>query len=146
MKLVINTQDRENYGAHDWDGKGECPQYWKAKGGDTYVIRDLTPNQACSIAESGIPHLTSLLESRSEYATTEIISWDLRDNDDYECEDWESVIELSYDRIAECWIATRTTHRDECWREGIDYKIDGWVLGPNGQQSHYKCTYYGAEA
>ena len=38
MILVIDTQYWENYGAHDWDGKGECPQYWKAKGGSNYKI------------------------------------------------------------------------------------------------------------
>ena len=38
MKLVIHTQFKENYGAYDWDGKGECPQYWKFKGGSTYVV------------------------------------------------------------------------------------------------------------
>ena len=38
MMLVITTQVYENYGAHDWDGKGECPQYWKAKGGSEYKI------------------------------------------------------------------------------------------------------------
>ena len=36
MKLHITTQYMENYGAHDWDGTGECPQYWKFKGGDEY--------------------------------------------------------------------------------------------------------------
>jgi len=41
MKLVINTQYMENYGAHDWDGKGECPQYWKMKGGSSYVVEDV---------------------------------------------------------------------------------------------------------
>ena len=35
-RLVIQTQIYENYGAHNWDGKGECPQYWKAKGGNEY--------------------------------------------------------------------------------------------------------------
>lgn len=35
-RLVIQTQVYENYGAHNWDGKGECPQYWKAKGGHEY--------------------------------------------------------------------------------------------------------------
>ena len=35
---LITTQYRENYGAHDWDGKGECPQYWKNKGGVDYMI------------------------------------------------------------------------------------------------------------
>jgi hypothetical protein len=38
-KLLITTQVYENYGAHDWDGKGTCPQYWKAKGGSDYVVK-----------------------------------------------------------------------------------------------------------
>ena len=38
MKLMLITQYRENYGAHTWDGKGECPQYWKSKGGMEYFI------------------------------------------------------------------------------------------------------------
>lgn len=36
FNIVISTQIHENYGAHDWDGEGQCPQYWKAKGGDEY--------------------------------------------------------------------------------------------------------------
>ena len=40
MKLVITTQVYENYGAHDWDGTGECPEYWKAKGGNDYVVKN----------------------------------------------------------------------------------------------------------
>lgn len=40
MKLVITTQVYENYGAHDWDGRGECPEYWKAKGGNDYVVKN----------------------------------------------------------------------------------------------------------
>jgi hypothetical protein len=39
-KLLITTQVQENYGAHDWDGTGSCPQYWKMKGGNDYVIRN----------------------------------------------------------------------------------------------------------
>lgn len=38
MKLHIQTQVQENYGAHDWDGTGECPQYWKFKGGNDYFL------------------------------------------------------------------------------------------------------------
>ena len=45
MKLLITTQVYENYGAHDWDGVGACPQYWKAKGGSDYVIRNINVNQ-----------------------------------------------------------------------------------------------------
>jgi hypothetical protein len=36
MKLMITTQVQENYGAHDWDGEGECPRRWKMKGGNDY--------------------------------------------------------------------------------------------------------------
>lgn len=36
--VVITTRVRENYGAHDWDGEGECPQHWKYKSGHTYVL------------------------------------------------------------------------------------------------------------
>ena len=36
MQLLITTQTQENYGAHDWDGVGECPSYWKFKGGIDY--------------------------------------------------------------------------------------------------------------
>ena len=36
--FILNTQYCENYGAHDWDGTGECPQYWKNKGGSEYII------------------------------------------------------------------------------------------------------------
>jgi len=39
MKLHIVTQYMENYGAHDWDGQGECPQYWKFKGGEDYFYQ-----------------------------------------------------------------------------------------------------------
>lgn len=38
MKLLITTQVQENYGAHDWDGTGACPQYWKFKGGNDYAV------------------------------------------------------------------------------------------------------------
>ena len=36
MKLHITCQYMENYGAHDWDGEGECPQRWKFKGGEDF--------------------------------------------------------------------------------------------------------------
>jgi hypothetical protein len=48
--LIANVQDLENYGAHDWDGEGECPQYWKFKGGTSLgveiAVDDLTARPA----------------------------------------------------------------------------------------------------
>ena len=37
--LVIGFQDMENYGSHAWDGTGECPQFWKPKGGTDYCVQ-----------------------------------------------------------------------------------------------------------
>ena len=39
MKLHISCQYEENYGAHDWNGEGECPQRWKFKGGEDYFYQ-----------------------------------------------------------------------------------------------------------
>lgn len=43
MMFVIHTQFMENYGAHGWDGTGECPQHWKFKGGSVYKITGVDP-------------------------------------------------------------------------------------------------------
>lgn len=51
-KLLITTQVYENYGAHDWDGEGECPQYWKAKGGSDYVVLNVDVNRAAEMFEA----------------------------------------------------------------------------------------------
>lgn len=48
-KLLIQTQVYENYGAHDWDGQGQCPQYWKAKGGMDYIVRNV---DVCDMVET----------------------------------------------------------------------------------------------
>ena len=65
MKLLITTQVRENYGAHDWDGVGECPQYWKSKGGNEYVLRDFKGSDGQ--AEYAVEELRDQFESNNDY-------------------------------------------------------------------------------
>ena len=36
--VIISAQYQENYGAHDWDGTGSCPQGWKPKGEHLFSI------------------------------------------------------------------------------------------------------------
>jgi hypothetical protein len=36
--IYATGQYRENYGAHDWNGEGECPQYWKSKGSASMLL------------------------------------------------------------------------------------------------------------
>ena len=87
MKLVIITQVRENYGAHDWNGVGNVPHYWKNKGGSEYILEDLehylSPNddffdkKVRMIVESMLPNI----ESISDYMTETIINFAIEDDD-----------------------------------------------------------------
>ena len=63
MKLHITTQYMENYGAHDWDGTGECPQYWKFKGGEDYFYQ----LGAVEPSAEHIEELIHVLRGRFEY-------------------------------------------------------------------------------
>lgn len=96
MKLVITTQHKENYGAHDWDGQGECPQYWKFKGGSTYVVELLTDSQVERIERDGIPTLTKLIESGSEYFAEYILGWDIVEDDETPWDEWDEPYKLFY--------------------------------------------------
>ena len=73
-KLLITTQVYENYGAHDWDGKGECPQYWKAKGGSDYVVKDFRDFHR--VTET-VMALRGRVESDNDHYREHIIGWEV---------------------------------------------------------------------
>lgn len=70
IRVVIATQYLENYGAHDWDGEGECPQRWKPKGGSTYIVSASAADIACSKWWDSVE---STINSASEYSKEYII-------------------------------------------------------------------------
>ena len=74
MKLLITTQTQENYGAHDWDGEGECPQYWKMKGGNDYVIKKF---KDINTATDTVMALRSQIEQASPYFREWVIDWEV---------------------------------------------------------------------
>ena len=76
-KLLITTQVYENYGAHDWDGVGECPQYWKAKGGNDYVVKRINVN---SVTET-VMALRGQIEQDNQGFRETIIGWEVVAND-----------------------------------------------------------------
>ena len=79
MMLVIQTQNQENYGAHDWDGTGACPQYWKFKGGNEFKVTGVPLN----IAYDEVVELVRAdIEESSEYYRVDIVSWSI-ESDDY---------------------------------------------------------------
>jgi len=92
--LVIRTQFMENYGAHDWDGTGECPQYWKMKGGSEYKITNVPLNidyqEVVSMAN---------VEKDNEYCREYILDWSM-EADDYLS--WFEKSQLDYDGVIAC--------------------------------------------
>jgi hypothetical protein len=94
MQLLITTQIQENYGAHDWDGEGACPQYWKFKGGNDYkyALGSVLPN-AEHLSEL-VAYFASRIEENNEYYRNNIIGWEIV-ADDYLTEFEQS--QLEYD-------------------------------------------------
>ena len=77
-KLLITTQVYENYGAHDWDGVGQCPQYWKAKGGNDYVVKKF--KDINKVTET-VMALRGQIEQDNEGFRETIIGWEIVAND-----------------------------------------------------------------
>lgn len=77
--LVVHTQHYENYGAHDWDGKGACPQYWKAKGGDcikvTNAPANIDPDQFYQLAQAKLAYRNDGFEVVVLEVTKEADDW-----------------------------------------------------------------------
>ena len=72
-KLLITTQTYENYGAHDWDGVGQCPQYWKAKGGSDYVVKNINVNKVTETVMA----VRDQIEESNDHFLEKIIDWSI---------------------------------------------------------------------
>ena len=84
MKLHIYTQDQENYGAHDWSGEGECPEYWKFKGGSDFMVENFKGNRCRSLADSAteaVMILRTQIEEDNNYFRRQIVGWNIVDDD-----------------------------------------------------------------
>lgn len=94
MKIIISTQYRENYGAHSWDGTGECPQYWKSKYGTDYEVHGITIDQASqgqAFLESIVTHLAQFVSKDDDYQHEYVIGWSLEEDD------WKSDMQQMYE-------------------------------------------------
>jgi hypothetical protein len=141
MKLVITTQVRENYGAHEWDGQGECPQRWKFKGGNTYVVRDLSQTQVDKIVEVGIPTITALLEERTDGYEEYLLAYDVVEDSAAEGEPWETPYSLYWEGGR--WVARRTVDNGEYGylRADISSKTEQYQMLMGGGRENYTVEY-----
>jgi len=141
MKLVIQTQIRENYAAHN-GFTGEY--YWKMKGGNTYVVENLSPEQATK-ASKGIPTLTKLITEMNDYYEEYVLDWTLEDDDAVVCEEWETPIVFSWG--GDRWLASRTIINGEYgyMNRNVYAKREEWIPLEGGERGHYKCEYQTAK-
>ena len=77
MQLLITTQTQENYGAHDWDGVGQCPSYWKFKGGidDKYDLGPVLRNTEA--LQELVEYFRADIEEDNDYFRNHIIGWEV---------------------------------------------------------------------
>ena len=138
MKLIIDTQHRENYGAHDWDGEGQAPQYWKNKGGSIYVVENLSSAQVSKIRKGGIPTLSKLIERSDEFSQEFILDFTFVDDVATPWDAWEAPWFLKYDNSN--WIATRSpNHRAKP-------VVENYTMTAEGGRENYKCVVLGEVA
>lgn len=139
MKLVIDTQIAENYAAHN----GFTGEYrWKFKGGNTYVVDNITPAQQARIEAEGTPTLAALINEFGDSYREYILSARVVADDASEGEPWKTPFRLQY--FDGKWIAARkidnTTEYGYMRRE-IETKVETYVMGPAGERLEYKVTY-----
>jgi hypothetical protein len=77
MQLLITTQIQENYGAHDWDGEGACPQYWKFKGGNDYKYDLGSVMRNADALQELAHHFILNIEGSNEYFREYVLGWEV---------------------------------------------------------------------
>ena len=94
--FLVVAQYEENYSAHDWDGQGECPQYWKKKGGDDYIVTADAVEQAQSLVA---PHLYNNNYARSYIVYTKEVAPDYQTESEIDQLEYEGRIIYPAQRI-----------------------------------------------
>jgi|TARA_B100001964_G_C14172924_1_gene572387 hypothetical protein len=149
MKLVIQTQHKENYAAHNEDYvHGVSEPYWKFKGGSTYIV----PSYKFSSAEATqntVDNLEAMLCFSNECAEESVSAWFIKEDSSRVCEDWETPT-----IVMPClhgWRAMRTTDNRErgssiltlaiYMKREILERVETWDLTENGDIYNYKVEF-----
>ena len=139
QKLVIQTQYKENYAYPDWDGKGECPDGWKFKGGCTYVVNSF----------KDFDNVTKVMDKLNELITVDndgfkeyILYWEIVPQSRKVCEDWETVTQLWLNPVGK-WEALKITdnREDGYMRREILEKTESWTMAPENERLQYKVEF-----
>ena len=141
QKLVIQTQYRENYAAHNEDFvPGVSEDHWKFKGGTTYVV----PNfKDFSSVQEVVANLEKLICYKNPASEEYILSWSSVPHAEKVCEDWESPVQISIESFSGKTTALRVIdNRVDGWmRKEILEKTESWTLMNESERKDYKAEF-----
>lgn len=136
MHVVIYTQYRENYGT-------ASQPYFKNKGGDTYVLTDVTVEEVA--APGKLPKimgdLFALIEYSSDMASETVVDWELRDGEfQANPESWDVPIFIR--REGDEFLAEQNeVNNDFQFREEIASKRSTWNMTLESGRRNYQPVY-----
>ena len=141
MKIVLTTQYVENYGAHDWDGQGQCPQHWKFKGGETYIIENLTQAQANDFIQHQLTALYKLIEYSHEAAKEYVVSCEVCEDNHNPLEDWETanIISIKDDIFTMSCVSKNDEYG--YMHKIISEKRESYQMMEQGKRENYKVEF-----
>jgi len=132
LNLLIDTQYKENYAAHNEDYvHGVSESYWKFKGGSSYLITDIdfinTEYLEALVAETAFIH-----SYENEAAMEYVLDWKLIDEDTLSdhIEAWETpyILEKNEEGL---WTSKKVTENGDYgyMRSEILSKVAVWTYG-----------------
>ena len=140
MKLVINTQYRENYAAHNEDFvPGVTPDYWKFKGGSTYVVPNTNYN---SVGDGLIKKLSALIEYSNPASEEYILDWEFVNDNETPWPEYENPIQI-FVKGSKVTALKVTNNRGEYgWmRSEILELTEAWTMLPGSERTDYSGSY-----
>jgi len=139
MKIVINTQYRENYAAHneDYDHGVDTP-HWKFKGGSTYVVPNFSDwNKASEVMKE----LDSLITYGNAGSEEYIIDWEIVEDNAKVCESWETVTQIFINEDNVTALKVTDNREDGYMRSEILELTEAWTMLPESERSEYSASY-----
>lgn len=136
MHVVIFTQYRENYGFENGQ------DYWKNKGGSTYVVTDITTEEVAFPVKlpAIMKELFSLIEYSNEASSESVVDWELRDGEFQANPDsWDVPIFIR--REGDEFLASKTIHNDGQFRDEIATKHESWNMIWESDRRNYNVFY-----
>ena len=130
LNLIIQTQYKENYAAHNEDYEhGVSEPYWKFKGGSSYLVTDIDFINTEYL--EGLVNETAFIHSYENPASMEyVLDWELIDEENLSdhIEEWESPYILEKNEKGQ-WTSKKVTENGDMgyMKSEILSKVQVWT-------------------